>query len=67
MRKSMTLRLFFAADRCCMLPKQLGVSLMQKYSCCSQGLVFLQQQVVINLLPLYRDITNSHATKEYLS
>ncbi|KAK7752315.1 hypothetical protein SLS62_005651 [Diatrype stigma] len=57
----MTIGLFFAAGRSCMFPKQPGVSLMQKYGCCGQGLVFPLQQVVEDLLPLYSTTTDSHA------
>jgi hypothetical protein len=53
--------LFFAAERGCMLPKQPGVGLMQKYGCCSQGLVFPQQKVVERLLPLYEHTDDSLA------
>jgi hypothetical protein len=57
----MIIGLFFAAGRNCMLPKPPGIGLMQKYGCCSQGLVFPQQRIVKDLLPLYRDTTDSHA------
>lgn len=53
--------LFFASGRGCMLPRQLGVSLMPKYGCCGQGLVFPQHRVVDDLLPLYRHTTDAHA------
>ncbi|KAK8037445.1 hypothetical protein PG991_000791 [Apiospora marii] len=57
----MLIGLFFASGRSCMLPKRPGVSLMQKYGCCGQGLVFPQQQVVDHLLPMYANTTDDHA------
>lgn len=57
----MMIGLFFAAGRSCMLAKQPGVNLMQKYGCCGQGLVFPQQRVVEDLLPLYRNTADAHA------
>ncbi|KAI0424462.1 hypothetical protein F5Y09DRAFT_353402, partial [Xylaria sp. FL1042] len=57
----MMIILFFAAGRSCMLPKRLGVTLMQMYGYCGQGLVFPQKQVTDNLLPLFRDTVDSHA------
>lgn len=44
--------LFFASGRSCMLPRQPGVSLMQKYGCRGQGLVVPQKRVVEDLLSL---------------
>lgn len=57
----MVIGLFFAAGRSCMLPKSPGVSLMHKYGCCGQGLVFPQQQVVEHILPMYQKTTDDHA------
>ncbi|KAI1755921.1 integral membrane protein [Xylaria castorea] len=57
----MMILLFFAAGRDCVLPKREGVNLTQKYGCCAQGLVMPQQQIEENILPLYRDTTDSHA------
>lgn len=57
----MLIGLFFAAGRNCMLPKEPGVHLMQKYGCCAQGLIFPQRQVLDHLLPLYRETHDSHA------
>lgn len=42
-----------------MLPRPKGVSLMQKYGCCGQGLVFPQDQVNESLLPFFREHRNS--------
>ncbi|KAK6070801.1 hypothetical protein SCUP515_08202 [Seiridium cupressi] len=53
--------LFFAAGRSCMMPKRPGVSLMHRYGCCGQGLVFPQEQVNKHLLPMYRNSNDSHA------
>ncbi|KAI3394981.1 hypothetical protein diail_2039 [Diaporthe ilicicola] len=53
--------LFFASGRSCMFPRQPGVSLMQKYGCCGQGLVFPQKRAVEDLLPLYSQTTDAHA------
>ncbi|KAH6648654.1 integral membrane protein [Truncatella angustata] len=57
----MMIGLFFAAGRSCMLPKPPGVSLMQQYGCCGQGLVFPQDQVNRHLLPMYSNSNDSHA------
>ncbi|KAI1658562.1 hypothetical protein F4813DRAFT_38083 [Daldinia decipiens] len=57
----MLIGLFFAAGRNCMLPKEPGVHLMQKYGCCAQGLIYPQRQVLEHLLPLYRETHDSHA------
>ncbi|KAI0010832.1 hypothetical protein F4779DRAFT_276023 [Xylariaceae sp. FL0662B] len=57
----MLIGLFFAAGRSCMMPKSAGVHLMHKYGCCAQGLVFPQDEVVENLLPMYRDTDDNHA------
>lgn len=57
----MMIGLVFASGRSCMFPRQPGVSLMPKYGCCGQGLVFPQQRVVEDLLPLYQHTTDAHA------
>lgn len=42
-----------------MMPIPKGVSLMQKYGCCGQGLVFPQDQVNANLIPAFQKHQNS--------
>ncbi|KAK7726520.1 hypothetical protein SLS63_007681 [Diaporthe eres] len=53
--------LFFGSGPSCMFPRQHGVSLMSKHGCCGQGLVFPQQRVVEDMLPLYRNTNEAHA------
>lgn len=55
----MCIGLFFAAGRNCVLPRPTGVSLMQEFGCCGQGLVFPQDQVINDLLPAFRAHRNS--------
>ncbi|KAI1073545.1 hypothetical protein F5B20DRAFT_597397 [Whalleya microplaca] len=57
----MLIGLVFAAGRSCMMPRASGVHLMHKYGCCAQGLVFPQNEVVENILPMYRDTDDNHA------
>ncbi|KAI0478866.1 hypothetical protein GGR56DRAFT_664859 [Xylariaceae sp. FL0804] len=46
--------LFFAAGPTCVLPAPARTSLMPKYACCGQGLVFPRDQVVDVVLPRFR-------------
>ena len=55
----MCIALLFAAGRNCMLPHFHVVALMPKYACCGQGLMYPQDRVVNDLIPLFRDSRNS--------
>ena len=55
----MCIGLFFAAGRNCVLPQCHGVQLMPKYACCGQGLVYPQDRVDSDLIPLFRRSRNS--------
>ena len=55
----MCIALFFAAGHNCMLPHCHGVALMPKYACCGQGLMYPQERVINDLIPLFRDARNS--------
>ena len=55
----MCIALFFAAGRNCVFPQRYGVDLMPKYACCGQGLVYPQDRVDGDLIPLFRHARNS--------
>ncbi|KAI9150457.1 Oxidoreductase BOA1 [Paramyrothecium foliicola] len=47
--------LFFSAGANCLFPQPTGVHLMSEHACCSQGLVFPQETMVNELIPLFRE------------